>query len=1396
MDNAPPPEQPGKQSSMSNLAENESGDFDPFFFDWLSLSTPEAVSEPAQERRQSTRHQNKEVNYADSDVESEANDDNTVETVQEETYIREHRIEHIFMSRESSTGLEYLVTFQNSDSPFAQWLPVAILTEISNYPRQLRKFNEMDAPSFSSIFTTPTQITFKSPLHILSHRLLSSDHTSKKFEYLFQLSLETGNVFFWEEPNPNTPSNLIDHYWRARKCVKNTHPRALFTPIAKEMASSFSSVDGQFPRDYQIDGVNWMIRSLTRGHGCILADEMGLGKTIQSLVFLEHLDRTTDWHGPHLIAVRINTFDQWCSELERWSDLKFIAYTGQPETRHIIEQYQMPYRDDDGNVVNDCVSFNILLVTYDIVLKDLDVMKGIDWQIMIVDEGHRIKNNSGKKHNAFSAIHVMQRIILTGTPIQNSLAELWTLLNFVSPLHFQDHMIFPEDDVESLDDDVLARLRDTIAPHLMHRSLLDVEKSVVPKDERIAFLKLTQPQKDLLRLTKMHELWRIKKGGTDETQSETNMMQRICNHPFLIEGAEEYYAEKMQLPKLELLVNCSAKLIFLDRILPIFKRAGSSVLIFSQRVKILKLLAEYCKLKKYTYEMLIGQLTDAEKKNAISKFCDTENDVFIFLISTRSGAEGLNLTRANIAIIFDPDWNPQNDLQAQGRCHRIGQTQKVDVLRLVTYGTYEHEMFARAQRKLNLWTSILGDGKSQDIVASHPIERTAMMMHDSLLCSKPLTDPCHFVLLDAKRDVPVLRSSEPVVSVLTEPPNLATLLPFGDDETYETILSKMATVVTNRDLDRHAAIPTLDLSDGLSDVEFIEKFPSDPSMLGAITKPKTRTASNRIQLDPKIAKTIIGQLVVHGYGRWAEIHRGINEVCPIDQMTKFCQTATVLHLRACDPARVCCFPLLMAKLTDDISGFDYSQAMCSGSKNWYTPFSKRGVQTSEGSVCKMLAGRIRKTCVSFLTQLENHILIDQWKSKVGADKFPFELLPPLFGYDRARDVALYQSMIDKVQLNECDVTRAGQICTVIKSEIMRRKTPIRRILFPFWSIYEVNGLLNVLRSFGTPGTMTPHEFAAKTSLLSKDEDKIATFAHMLYCCMSSHKPGNTAPLLLQNSYTMIQTAPHGTLSPISLDCQLVTDVVKRILLVLVIRSVVSKEEKLAADRDMVCEGGCGWFTCGHCLKLCRMLLKYGCCSMAQILLSDEFGVRDQLLPSDIEFLRGKSYRDLGSVSKIPRFLTTNTGFLAFLRKLDGRADSLSGGESLEFGQQKMTPKAPIPPPKKPEVEGVPGVTAPPAMNDPMMASMQYQQMPRFDPRMGRGMVGYQPGPCDMQGMMMSGFPPFQTIQQFPCGYCYPQYQPRMDGSMGYQMQYPMGPMFQGYLQGKGQKRRGPSARKV
>jgi SNF2 family DNA or RNA helicase len=228
--------------------------------------------------------------------------------------------------------------------------------------------------------------------------------------------------------------------------------------------------------------------------------------------------------------------------------------------------------------------------------------------------------------------------------------ELWVLLNFVSPHIFDDASIFPEDDVE-----VFRDIQTKISSHLMRRSWVEVENSVIPKDERIIFLGSAVQQRKLFRLAIMKESWRLKATEDFNSLSFSNSLHHICIHSYLIPGADHYLARILQLPKIDLLVNCSAKLVFLDGILPLFKRLGKSVLIFSQRMKILNLLSKYCSLRKYTSEILMSELTNKEKQLAISQLCNQSNDVFIFLISTHSGAEGLNLTRASVTIIFDPD---------------------------------------------------------------------------------------------------------------------------------------------------------------------------------------------------------------------------------------------------------------------------------------------------------------------------------------------------------------------------------------------------------------------------------------------------------------------------------------------------------------------------------------------------------------------------------------------------------------------------------------------------------------------------------------------------------------------------------------------------------------------
>jgi len=1168
------------------------------------------------------------------------------------------KIEHIFLSRESSNGTEYLVTLQNAEDPFAQWIPAAILLDFSNYPRQLQKFNETEMNfSFYSTMTQDFDCSFRSPLHVISHRPFGNNPDSGVLEYLFQFDLETGTAFFWEPKNSDAPETLINYYMKKRKCVINGHPdRPQELRINPENADDYKSVDGKVPRDYQIEGVNWMLHCFTDGHGCILADEMGLGKTIQTLVFLTHLDRNTQFHGPHLIAVRTNTFAQWCHEIERWTDMKYIAYTGDPGTREIIQDYQMPYVDDQGVKQPDKHSFNILLVTYDIFLKDSDLMQSIDWQIVFVDEGHRIKNCDGKKHNALSSLQTMHRIILTGTPIQSTMLELWTLLQFVSPNHFPDSSCFPADDVESLDQDVLMDLKRMIAPHLLRRSLIDVERSIIPKDERIAFLQMTQFQLDLTRLTKLHELWRIKSNGDMETQNETNMLQRICNHPFLIDGAEQYLMGRTKMSRLQLMINCSSKFILLDRILPVFKRSGRSVLIFSQKVKVLKLLSEYCHLKKYTHEMLIGELSDKEKKSAISHFCDTEKDIFIFLISTRSGAEGLNLTKANITIIFDPDWNPQNDIQALGRCHRIGQTQKVDVIRLLTYGTYEHEMYSRAQRKLKLWSTLLGDGK-EIVYIRKPLPETttkATPAMDSLIAPVRHKDTTEFEGFAQKAQMTQEEESDQKDLVISAPPDLA--LPFDHDEssTFENIIDKSATIVNDIQLTGSSIknFPRLDLGMGISDENFLKQFPIDSALLAAVNKKKSKPSNDRVPLDAKTAKRIIRQLELHGYGEWENIYNSINSLCPIDQLIKFCQAATLLHLRACEPSRVSCYPLLLHHMSLDIPNFNITWAMCGIENDWYSIFSKRSYLSGEGIVCKQISGHIHKTCVSFLSKLEHHLLIAEWRKDDEHPDFPFNLLPPYMGRTMNQDKSLYHSLISGQDIGQKDTSRVGQICVIMKSQLLLRSVPVGSMRIEFWSLYEVNSVINALRNFGTQIMGLDHKtLLSKTALLSKTPSEVHSFIQYFVSYLHSRDFHDKESFIFPETITKQCYAPEVAQEPIIVNYEVLNDVIKRIYINAQIRKVMHLITINTLDLNQVLPEGKEWMTLGDAKLLLEKLVEYGCDSLSHLLLSPDLSFRSRLTPNDINWLSANEPNINNEQSKIPIFLLSDRKFHIFLKSL-------------------------------------------------------------------------------------------------------------------------------------------------
>ena len=313
--------------------------------------------------------------------------------------------------------------------------------------------------------------------------------------------------------------------------------------------------------------------------------------------------------------------------------------------------------------------------------------------------------------------------------------------------------------------------------------------------------------------------------------------------------------------------------MFLDFVLPIFKRENRQVLVFSQRIKVLSLLAEFCTLRKYTYAVLDGQLTTDEMKTAIDAFLSDNSDVFIFLISTKSGAEGLNLTKASVTIIYDPDCNPNNDLQALGRCHRIGQTKQVLVLRLITYGTYEHTMYIRAQRKLRLWTAVLGDGGG-----NLSIRAKAKPHHANTVIARPYI-PVLFATV-ARRDAEETVRTE----IPAPPPDIAAMRPDAA-RSLDDVLGEFATIV--KDISKYGDPGELSFDAGENSEGFLRRIVTEEINISKKRRQKTRTPT--YQIEPPTARAILSALERHGCGQCEAITRDAGRAdCPIDIVTRFC----------------------------------------------------------------------------------------------------------------------------------------------------------------------------------------------------------------------------------------------------------------------------------------------------------------------------------------------------------------------------------------------------------------------------------------------------------------------------------------------------------------------------
>jgi len=536
----------------------------------------------------------------------------------------------------------------------------------------------------------------------------------RKVQYLVKWSQLPYSEASWENAEDIDDDQKVAEYRKIADLAVPAIPSPRPPPSAyAPMKEAPVFLGGNLLRSYQVEGLEWLAYNWFQGRGSILADEMGLGKTIQSVCFLEYMTRNVGVAGPFLIVVPLSTITQWKREFAEWTNLNVVIFWGTEPDREVIRSYEWKSRSSRPGY--ECYRFNVMVTTYEMILRGdaLDLGR-VYWRVLIVDEAHRLKSQTSKLLERLSSFHTEHRILLTGTPMQNRVSELWTLLNFAAPTHFPDETMFLRHYGDISNFTEVQALQRVLRPYLLRRLKEDVEKAIPPKEEVLVELTMSEIQKQYYRAILERNRTFLNRGatGTNAANLRNVFMQlrKVCNHPFLIEGAEDREANVNGTAKyLESLVMASSKMQLLDKLLPKLFEQKHRVLIFSQMVRLLDILETYIRLKGWNYERLDGGVRGNDRQASIDRFTAKDSDRFIFLLCTRAGGVGINLTSADTVIIYDSDWNPQNDIQAQARCHRIGQESDVKVYRLLTKDSYEIQMFQMASKKLGLDHAVLSN---------------------------------------------------------------------------------------------------------------------------------------------------------------------------------------------------------------------------------------------------------------------------------------------------------------------------------------------------------------------------------------------------------------------------------------------------------------------------------------------------------------------------------------------------------------------------------------------------------------------------------------------------------------------------------------------------------------
>lgn len=448
-----------------------------------------------------------------------------------------------------------------------------------------------------------------------------------------------------------------------------------------------------------------------------------VGKTIQTISLLVYLYEVKKQRGPFLVIVPLSTITNWSYEFDKWA----------PFLRKVIMKGTKNERKNIYSIIKSG-EFDVVLTTFEYIVLEKSVLGKVKWVHMIIDEGHRMKNSGSKLVTTLSQFYTSRyRLILTGTPLQNNLPELWALLNFICPKIFASVKTFDEwfnspfagggeklelNEEESLL--VIRRLHQVLRPFLLRRLKKDVASDLPDKVEKVIRCGMSALQKRLYDQISKHgflptaqqDSKASKRQGGKSLNNPLMHLRKICNHPYAFPEVEMYMNPRGGANVHTYRV--SGKFELLDRILPKLFRTGHRVLMFFQMKEEMNILEEYLRWRGWLWLRLDGNAKGDLREEALANFNAANSPYNLFILTTRAGGLGLNLQAADTVIIFDSDWNPHQDLQAQDRAHRIGQKKQVLVLRLITSGTVEEEIQDRASFKLDMDGKVIQAGKFDD----------------------------------------------------------------------------------------------------------------------------------------------------------------------------------------------------------------------------------------------------------------------------------------------------------------------------------------------------------------------------------------------------------------------------------------------------------------------------------------------------------------------------------------------------------------------------------------------------------------------------------------------------------------------------------------------------------